>query len=428
MAICLLQWPFDTAITLYNEPNREHQTWEPKETKVISLHSNKNNMPPPFEGIRVLDLSTMLPWGYATLILSELGAEVIKVERPGQGDYTRAIPPAKNGLSYLHLAINRGKRSIALNLKNEMGRMAFYRLCRTADVVVENFKPGVAERLGIDYATLSKINYRIIYCSITAFGHNSIYSKIGAHDINVLSLTGALHMLSDERGEPLLPGMLIADFATSLFAVVGITTALYERERTGRGKRLEITMFESVFPFMLPWLAEYFFEGRVLGPGEHLLRGGSASYNVYRTRDGGKVTVGIPMEKNLWKSFCELLGRTDITEKMFSREALEELQKFFLSKTLEEVLKELLFKADCFTPVYDLGQAVQSELSKERGVFAEFEVEGIGKVPLLTIPKGLGALGKSGWPELGEDTEPILRELGYSREEIELMKRSGALG
>ncbi len=384
-------------------------------------------MPPPLEGVRVLDLSTMPPWGYATLILSELGAEVIKVEQPGRGDYTRSAPPAKNGLSYLHLAINRGKKSIALNLKNEMGRMAFYRLCRTADVVVENFKPGVVERLGIDYNSLNKINPRIIYCSITAFGHGSIYSKIGAHDINVLSLTGALHMLSDEGGKPVLPGLLISDFATALFAVVGIATALYERERTGRGKMLEITMFESVFPFMLPWLAEYFFEGRVLGSGEHFLRGGSASYNVYSTRDGGKVTVGIPLEKSLWRRFCELLGRMDLTEKMTSREALKELQRFFLSKTLEEVLKELFLKADCLTPVHDLGQAVQSELSRARGVFAEFEVQAIGKVPLLTIPKGLGALGRSGWPELGEDTEPILKELGYSGEEIELMRKSGAV-
>jgi crotonobetainyl-CoA:carnitine CoA-transferase CaiB-like acyl-CoA transferase len=383
----------------------------------------------PLEGVRVLDLTTMPPWGYATLILSELGAEVIKIEQPSVGDATRRFPPFKRDVSLLHLMINRGKKSVALNLKSETGREVLYKLCRISDVLIEGFRPSTTMRLGIDYGTVRKINDKMIYCSITAFGQSGQYSSVPAHDLNVMALTGALSMTRQSDGKPIIPGILLADFATALFASLSIVSSLLERERTGKGKHIDVSMAEGVFPFMVIFIADFLGSGLTPHSGEHLLMGGVPCYNIYETKDGRYVTLGMPVEKHLWQKFCEAVGREDLTDKQYEKDAINELRRLFKTKTREEWIRDLFFKIECFAPMLELEEALSGDLVKEKEVLLELEDPYLGKVPIFSVPLCIRSkILEMRSPKLGEHTEETLLMLGYSREEIKSLRELGVIG
>lgn len=384
----------------------------------------------PLEGIRVLDLTIMPPWAYASLLLAEMGAEVIKIEQPGVGDVTRRLAIREDGVSVLHNMLNRGKKSIALNLKSRTGVEIFYELCKISDVLIEAFSVSTTTRLGIDYERVRKINERLIYCSITSFGQNGKFSNLPAHDINVLALTGALSLLRGGDGKPVVPAVFIADFATAYMSVLSILAALIKRQKTGKGTHIDVSMAESVLPFILPMIADYIASGKKPELREHLFMGGAPCYNVYGTSDGRWITLGMPVEKHIWSKFCEAINRPDLIERQHDREVVEELQELFKSKPLNEWLKALYFKVECISPVTEPDEVIDSDIVKEKGAFVEYGVKGSGGMPMYMAPlclRGDIELGRA--PELGENTDELLSKLlGFDWERLKKLREEKVIG
>ena len=360
----------------------------------------------PLEGIRVLDLTTILPWEYTTLALAELGAEVLKIEPPN-GTSTRHIPPKNKGESILHSWFNRGKKSIVINLKKERGYEALLKLVERSDILVEAYTTKTAEKLGITYDRISSRNSRIIHCSIRAFNDDK---HEAGHDINILSLTGALSLISDEHGRPVIPGLLIADFSCSYTALSMILAALLNREKTGKGGYIRVSMSSSLTPLFSHSIAQYLSTGEQPSRANNILMGLIPSYNVYETSDGRFISVGIPVEKHLWREFCEKLGRPEYVDKQFDNTLVEELRRMFGEKTLEEWMR-ILGNVKCVTPVLNMGEALKHGEARHSIIWRDKD-ENYFKTPFTE----LGEVGKA--PSLGENSREILEELGYSEEEI----------
>src|SRR5262249_29512561 len=224
------------------------------------------NMPLALSGIRVLDLSRPLPGPYCSMMLGDLGAEVIKVEEPTTGDPTRHGQPRVGRHGAAFLQVNRNKKSIALDLKSPKGRQAFLKLAESADVILEQFRPGVVDRLGIAYPAVSELNPRLVYCSLSGFGQSGPHRLRSGHDLNYLALSGVLGLTTDQNGKPVIPGVQVADLAGGMVAAFGILAALLARERTGRGQLVDVSMFDVMLS-MLPVPASQQFAGRALGVG-----------------------------------------------------------------------------------------------------------------------------------------------------------------
>jgi len=263
------------------------------------------------ENVRVLDLSRMLPGPFASMMLGDLGAEIIKVEEPRTGDPTRWSLPLIAGQSAAFLQVNRNKKSIAIDLKRDEGREIFLKLAERADVVLDQFRPGVVDRLGVGYAAVSEVNPRIVYCSLTGFGQDGPHRDRSGHDLNYLALSGVLGLTTDERGKPVIPGVQVADLAGGMIAAYGIIAALYARERTGRGQFVDVSMYD-VMMAMLPVPAAQYFAGATLKVGDKYgLSGAYPFYNVYETGDGRFMTLGA-LEPKFWENFCRKAGREDL--------------------------------------------------------------------------------------------------------------------
>src|SRR5258708_7887537 len=260
------------------------------------------------QGVRILDLSRMLPGPYCSMMLADLGAEVIKVEEPKIGDPTRHSPPTIDGRSAAFIQVNRNKKSIALDLKQPEGRAIFLKLASTADCVLEQFRPDVVDRLRVDYATVAEVNPRIVYCSLTGFGQNGPHRERSGHDLNYLALSGVLGLTADERGKPVIPGVQVADLAGAMIAGFAILAALLARDRTNRGQYLDVSMF-YVMLSMLPIPASYEFAGKTIPVGgKYVLSGQYPFYNIYQTSDGKYMTLGA-LEPKFWANFCRKVGR-----------------------------------------------------------------------------------------------------------------------
>jgi len=265
----------------------------------------------PLAGIRVLDFSTLLPGPLASLFLAEAGAEVIKVERPGIGDEMRGYEPRFGDDSANFALLNRGKGSVAIDLKSSDALVRLTPLLKTADVLIEQFRPGVMQRLGLGYEAVRAINNGIIYCSITGFGQDGPRANAAGHDLNYLALTGLLSFTADRDDVPTMPPTPIADIAAGSYpAVVNILLALLQRQLTGQGSRLDISMTDSLFVLAYWGLAGGFAAGRWPRPGSELVTGGSPRYRIYRTRDGGYVAAA-PIEQRFWENFCPLIGLSE---------------------------------------------------------------------------------------------------------------------
>ena len=264
----------------------------------------------PLAGVRILDLTRLLPGGFCTLMLADLGADVVKVEDPGPGDYGRSMPPfldtPDGPLGAMFAALNRGKRSVALDLKSAAGRAQFLQLVVSADVVVEGFRPGVMTRLGLDADSLLAVNPRLVYCALTGYGQDGPRALAAGHDINYIGVTGVLDGIGASDGPPAIPGAQAADLSGAYAAAVGILAALLRRERAGVGGVVDTSMAEAVFALVsLPW-AEWAATGAAAGRGAHLPSGGWACYNVYRAGDGRHVALGC-LEPKFWVAFCQLV-------------------------------------------------------------------------------------------------------------------------
>ncbi|MEK6286403.1 MAG: CoA transferase [Acidobacteriota bacterium] len=383
------------------------------------------------QGIRVLDLSRMLPGPYCSMMLADLGAEVIKVEEPKIGDPTRHSPPMIDGQSAPFNQVNRNKKSIAIDLKQAEGRDIFLELASTADVVLEQFRPGVVERLGIGYSNVAEVNPRIVYCSLTGFGQDGPHQKRSGHDLNYLALSGVLGLTTDERGKPVIPGVQVADLAGAMIAGFAILAALLARERTGRGQYLDVSMFDVMLS-MLPIPAAHHFAGATIPVGgKYVLSGAYPFYNVYETGDGKFMTLGA-LEPKFWANFCRKAGRDDLVARQFDSGAqrdtlFEAVRAIFKSRTQSEWV-ELMRDADCCCePVLSMTEAFEHQQTRAREMVGEVDGARFRQLGFSYKMSDTPPRDKNAAPALGENTAELLAAAGISKEERDRLSKAGII-
>jgi alpha-methylacyl-CoA racemase len=393
----------------------------------------------PLEDVRILDLTRLLPGGFCTLLLADLGADVIKVEDTGQGDYVRLAPPYYGSdeqtplgtRSAIYLSLNRNKRSVRLDLKQEGGRQALIKLAETADVLVESFRPGVLDRLGVGYDVLHQANPALVYCPITGYGQDGPNRDRAGHDMNYLGLNGVLGLTGEAGGPPIQSGAQIADLGGgALMAAVGILAGLQEARSSGEGQMVDISMTDGSLAWLAMEAGRYFGSGEVPERGDIMLSGGIICYRPYEAADGW-VTCGA-LEPKFWSAFCRGVGREELIEQQFAKPGSEphrEVEEIFKTKTRDQ-WKVFNDEHDAMIePILDLDEALESELVREREMVISIEQPEFGEVKQLGFPIKLSRTPASverPAPALGEHTSEVLKDAGYSAEEIATLEESGA--
>lgn len=401
------------------------------------------------EGIRILDLTHLAPGALCTMILGDLGADVIRIEAPpgvgGRGAGLGISPMGEEGRKRAAFdALNRNKRSVGLNLRSELGRDIFYKLARTADIIIEGFRPGVVKRLGVDYESVRQVNPQIIYCSLSGYGQDGPYSKFPGHDVNYISIAGALNLIGTADQPPVIPLNLLADFAgASLHGVIGIMAALVARNKTGKGQYVDISYTDGAMSVITWFISQYFSTGVLFSKGETWLHGAYPYYSVYQAKDGKYVSIGC-VEPWFWENLCRALGKEEyipycispehffhkpegeIWEKIFS-----DLRQIFLTKTRDEWFDFLSQKDVPVGKVYTLDEVLSDPQVLHREMVVELEHPTVGKVrqpgiavKLSETPGKIRRLA----PIFGEHTEEILLELGYDQSQIGELRQSSVIG
>jgi crotonobetainyl-CoA:carnitine CoA-transferase CaiB-like acyl-CoA transferase len=393
----------------------------------------------PLEGVRVLDLSRLLPGPFASLLLADFGADVVKVEDTGAGDYARAAPPYVEGVqesakSAAFIALNRNKRSVRLDLKAEAGREALLTLVEGADVLLESFRPGVMERLGLGLDALRARNPRIVHCAISGFGQTGPLTQRPGHDMNYLALAGAMALTGVRDGEPVLGGVQIADIGGGAqMAVIGVLTALRHAERTGEGQSVDVSMTDGALSWTVMESAAAL-QGQKPRRGRTLLTGEHLCYRPYACKDGW-ITIGA-LEPKFWKAFCTGVDREDLIPHQFDApgsDAHAEVEAIALSRTREEWAAFGTQHDACLEPVWELEEALETDLVREREMVVELDQPGAtAPVRALGVPIKLSAtpgdVHRLPAPGLGEHTEEVLREAGLDEDRIAELVSSGAAG
>jgi alpha-methylacyl-CoA racemase len=398
----------------------------------------------PLEGVRVLDLSRLLPGGFCSLLLADFGADVLKVEDTGMGDYIRFSPPYYEGAhdsakSALFLSLNRNKRSIRLDLKHERGREVLLALVREHDVVLESFRPGVLDRLGVGYERMREENPGIVYCAITGYGQEGPRKGAAGHDMNYLGLIGLLGLTGERGGEPVQAAGQIADLGGgALMAAFGIMAALRERDGSpgkagsGEGQVVDVSMADGALSWLAMVAGAYFADGTVPRRGDLPLAGSLVCYRPYECADGW-VSLGA-LEPKFWQAWCQGVGRSDLVAKQFERpgsEAHGEVRGIFKQRTREQWEAFAREHDCCLEPVLELDEALDSELVRAREMVVEIEQPGTERpVRQLGVPVKLtrtpGDHARLPGPALGEHTEEVLLAAGYSAAEVAELLQAGA--
>jgi alpha-methylacyl-CoA racemase len=389
--------------------------------------------------VKVLDLTRLLPGGFCSLLLADLGAEVLKVEDTGMGDYIRWAPPyygteeqqALGTRSALYLSLNRGKRSIRLDLKSEQGIEALLRLVSAHDVVLDGFRPGVLDRLGVGYERMREANPGIVYCAITGYGQDGPYAQRAGHDMNYLGLVGLLGLTGAKDGPPVQSAGQIADLGGGgLMAAFGVMAALHERERSGQGQMVDVSMADGALSWLAMVAGRYFCDEEVPRRGEQQLAGGLVCYLPYEASDGW-VTCGA-LEPKFWAALCNGVDRPDLIEKQFEApgsQSWEEVAAVFRSRSRDEWLAFNDEHDCCIEPVLDLDEALDSELVKAREMVVELDQPQLGMVRQLGHPVQFSRTPADPTrpaPAFGEHTDEVLAEVGFTAGEIAAMRDSGA--
>ncbi|MBI4357202.1 MAG: CoA transferase [Gammaproteobacteria bacterium] len=397
----------------------------------------------PLKGIlntlRILDFSTLLPGPYASLLLADMGADVIKVESPNAPDWLRALPFLDNRIRSIgHEFINRSKRSLSLDLKAPQAFEVLSKLLSRYDILIESFRPGTKERLNLGEERLRAINPNLILCSITGYGQESPYRDKAGHDNNFLALSGLMSYSGRKSGGPTPIGTQIADLAGgSQLAVMGILAAVIHRLQTGEGQSIDISLADGAFALNGLAAAGWLTEQDLPKPENHLINGGGF-YDYHRTKDGRYLSVA-PLEEKFWKPFCIAIGRPDLQEKSAEKQwtthtegaIREEIKTVISSRTFEEWVKLLGVMDVCVEPVLNLQEACLHPHYQARKMVINVEDEKGGSYPQLACPirfskteptyRFIGA-------RLGEHNQAILKELGYSKEEIQRLEQKGVIG
>lgn len=397
-----------------------------------------SNRLPPLSGMKVLDLSQIMAGPYCTMVLADLGAEVIKVEKPVTGDDSREMGPYVNGESSCFAHINRNKQGVSLNLKDPETREILYDMVRWADVVVENYRVGVTKSLGVDYETLSAINPRLIYCSISGYGQTGPYSRKGGFDLVAQGLTGIMSMTGEPGGRPLKSGIAIYDVGAGLTAAYSIMAAYVHQIRSGEGQQIDISLAECGLPWFVWEAAAYFAEGTVAQPtgSRHRV---SAPYQALRTGDGF-IVIGAANQRT-WEKLCrDVIGQPDLID---DPRFLTNMDRMTNIEALEPLLEEAFASADAATwiarceaanvpcgPINDFGDAMNDPHYLARGMVEQIEHPKLGAMKMIGIPtkfsKTPGAIRKAA-PLLGEDTDLVLRNFGVPEDQIASLRARGAV-
>jgi alpha-methylacyl-CoA racemase len=374
----------------------------------------------PLQGIRILDLTRLLPGPLGTMLMADMGAEVIKIEDPNAPDYVRVFPPFVGGESVNYLAYNRSKKSMFLDYKSEEGRKIFFELVKTADVVVEQFRPNYLDKIGLGYEEAKKVNPKIIYVSVTGYGQTGPYAHLAGHDLNYIAYAGVLGITGEKDSSPTLPGVQMADIAGgSYMSVIATLSALHARTQTGKGQHVDVSMTDAVMPLLSVSYAIYSATNQSQNRGTLPLSGGMPNYGVYECQDKKYIALGT-LEPKFWSKFCDLTNKTDWKMFMVPQNS-EQLLRFknligglFLEKKQSEWVKFGLENDLLISPVYGLEDLENDPHLQARQMIIETEHPTAGKLKSIGVPlKFSETEAKPSWsaPILGEDTEAILKEL-----------------
>ena len=376
------------------------------------------------DGVRVVDATRLLPGGFCTMLLSDMGAEVIKVEEPGLGDYMRATPPTKDGRSPVHSTVNRNKLSIGLDLKAPQGKDVMRRLLKKADVFIEGFRPGAMSRLGFSFEEVKKVNPHIVYCSISAYGQKSKLSSMPGHDINFQAMAGTLGYSPG----PEVPLLQLSDMTSGMYAALAIVGALAGRRRA---VHIDVPIVASLLSWMVLPASAYLATGRPPKEGHSLIFGSTPYYNLYETSDGRHMAVAA-IEGEFWRNLVTALGVPDLEHKRFGtarerRNVTAALTQIFATKSRDEWARILMPKDTCATPVLTVEEALTSDWARRLSMLVNLaDRETLLNGPVRSSPPARSKPFTRA-PSLGEDTSAIMKSLGYSPKEVAKLRARGAI-
>jgi crotonobetainyl-CoA:carnitine CoA-transferase CaiB-like acyl-CoA transferase len=393
----------------------------------------------PLNGIRILDLTRVLAGPFATALLADLGAEVVKVERPGDGDETRHLPPLRGGESHYFMSVNRNKLGIVIDLKQPAGRDLALELARVSDVLIENFRPGVTARLGLDYESVRKVNPEIVYCSVSAFGQTGPLASRGAFDIAMQAMGGGMSLTGEPGGRPMRSGLPMADLGTGLFAAIGLLAAVVEKQRTGRGQLVDVAMFDAMAGLLTQYAGRYFMTGEVterFGNGHPSV----VPYGAYRASDGDIIIANLG--ESFWPKIARAIGQPELIDdtrfrtnpdRLGHRDELEALIAAAIARRTVAEWEAIFGEHDVpHAPVLDVAQVLEHPQARARGIVAEVEHPTIG--PMRTVGRALNLPAHpdprpAPAPLLGEHTDRVLRELlGATDEQLRQWRSEGVIG
>ncbi|MBO6264540.1 MAG: CoA transferase [Acidaminococcaceae bacterium] len=371
----------------------------------------------PLQDIRVLDMSRLLPGPFCTRLFADMGADVIKIEEPVKGDYSRDFVPRRGDFACWFMEVNRNKKSVALDLKKEEDRRLFLELAKTAQVVVESYRPGVMKKLGVDFETVKQVNPKIVYCSITGYGKQGPLVKQADHDIGYQSLAGLISLSGEKDGKPSIPGVLAADMQASAMAGMSILAALHHAEQTGEGQEISLSLFDTCLALVPGVSATYFGNGFVNMRGNNWLSGANPNYNVYRTKDGRYMSVGC-LEEKFWKNLCGVLERPDLVPVIQDETKYpwlkDELTAIIATKTMEEWVELAKGSDSCFAPVLNYDEALATGQAMADEMVLDVEDPELGNYKTMGFVTKFSATPCQLYrraPRLGEHTEEILSEI-----------------